>query len=94
MRSLRVSFLSFLWTTSRLVAPVGSTVTPTTVFTLPGPAQPASWFENLAVRPNSRILATRGNAPEIRQIDPATGTGDILVSLAPSTVAFNLTGIA
>ena len=70
------------------------TVTPTTVFTLPGPVKPASWFENIAVRPNGHILATRGDAPEIWQINPATGTGALLVSLAPSTGAFNLTGIA
>ncbi|KAK4044377.1 hypothetical protein C8A01DRAFT_42812 [Parachaetomium inaequale] len=65
--------------------------TPTTIFTLPGPVAPASWFENLAVRPNGLILATRGDAPEIWQIDPATGQGALLVSVAG---AFNLTGIA
>ena len=65
--------------------------TPTTIFTLPGPVLPASWFENLAVRPNGKILATRGDAPEIWQIDPATGQGALLVSVAG---AFNLTGIA
>lgn len=71
-----------------------ATVTPTTLFTLPGAVKPSSWFENLAVRPNGRILATRGDAAEIWQINPATGTGALLVSLAPSTGAFNLTGIA
>ncbi|KAK4156616.1 hypothetical protein C8A00DRAFT_30469 [Chaetomidium leptoderma] len=65
--------------------------TPTTIFTLPGPVAPASWFENLAVRPNGLILATRGDAPEIWQIDPATGQGALLVSV---TGAYNLTGIA
>jgi hypothetical protein len=65
--------------------------TPTTLFTLPGPAAPQSWFENLAVRPNGLILATRGDAPEIWQIDPATGAGALLVTV-PDT--FNLTGIA
>jgi len=78
----------------RLATPAIGTVTPTTIFTLPGPAQPSSWFENLAVRPNGKILATRGDAPEIWQINPATGTGALFVSLAPSTGAFNLTGIA
>jgi sugar lactone lactonase YvrE len=43
------------------------------------------------VRPNGLILATRGDAPEIWQIDPATGQGALLVSV---TGAFNLTGIA
>lgn len=65
--------------------------TPTTIFTLPGPANPSSWFENLTVRPNGLILATRGDAPEIWEIDPATGQGALLVSV---TGAFNLTGIA
>jgi hypothetical protein len=65
--------------------------TPTTIFTLPGPVQPASWFENMAVRPNGKILATRGDAPEIWQIDPATGQGSVLVTV-PDT--FNITGIA
>lgn len=64
---------------------------PTTVFTVPGPILPGSWFENLAVRPNGKILATRGDAPEIWQIDPATGQGALLVSVAG---AYNLTGIA
>ncbi|KAK3389688.1 hypothetical protein B0H63DRAFT_445864 [Podospora didyma] len=66
-----------------------STVTP--IFTVPGPLLPGSWFENLAVRPNGLILATRGDAPEIWQIDPATGQGALLVSVSG---AFNLTGIA
>ena len=65
--------------------------TPTTIFTLPGPLLPGSWFENLAVRPDGKILATRGDAPEIWQIDPSTGHGALLVSV---TGAFNLTGIA
>jgi hypothetical protein len=75
----------FLWlaTSSAL-----STITP--IFELPG-SLPSSWFENLAVRPNGLILATRGDAPEIWQIDPSTGVGSILVSV---TGAFNLTGIA
>ncbi|KAH6854110.1 hypothetical protein B0I37DRAFT_22170 [Chaetomium sp. MPI-CAGE-AT-0009] len=71
--------------------PILALSTPTPVFTLPGPIAPASWFENLAVRPNGLILATRGDAPEIWQIDPATGEGALLVSV---TGAFNLTGIA
>ncbi|KAL1837707.1 hypothetical protein VTJ49DRAFT_3504 [Mycothermus thermophilus] len=63
----------------------------TTIFTVPGPTLPGSWFENLAVRPNGKILATRGDAPEIWQIDPASGSGSLLVNV---TGAYNLTGIA
>ncbi|KAL2271414.1 hypothetical protein VTJ83DRAFT_785 [Remersonia thermophila] len=63
----------------------------TTLFTVPGPTLPGSWFENVAVRPNGNILATRGDAPEIWQIDPATGSGALLVNV---TGAYNLTGIA
>ncbi|KAK4098807.1 hypothetical protein N658DRAFT_431286 [Parathielavia hyrcaniae] len=79
--------------TALLLSPLSSLAlsTPVPIFTLPGPVQPASWFENMAVRPNGRILATRGDAPEIWQIDPATGEGALLVSVAG---AFNLTGIA
>lgn len=65
-----------------------------TFFTLPGPTQPASWFENMVVRPNGRILATRGDAPEIWHINPSTGVGEVIVSLPPSTGAYNLTGIS
>ncbi|KAK4236325.1 hypothetical protein C8A03DRAFT_35802 [Achaetomium macrosporum] len=65
--------------------------TPTTLFTLPGPVAPQSWFENLAVRPNGLILATRGDAAEIWQIDPSTGDGVLLVTVAGT---YNLTGIA
>ncbi|KAK0638600.1 hypothetical protein B0T16DRAFT_308508, partial [Cercophora newfieldiana] len=61
------------------------------LFALPGPPLPGSWFENLAVRPNGAILATRGDAPEIWQIDPSTRTGSRLVSVEG---AFNLTGIS
>jgi hypothetical protein len=70
--------------------PILALSTPTPVFSVPG-ASNTSWFENLAVRPNGLILATRGDAPEIWQIDPATGSGALLVSVAG---AFNLTGIA
>ncbi|KAK4443808.1 hypothetical protein QBC34DRAFT_336232, partial [Podospora aff. communis PSN243] len=61
------------------------------IFSIPGPPNPSAWFENLAVRPNGNILATRGDAPEIWQIDPATNTGSLLVSVSG---AFNLTGIS
>ncbi|EAQ92938.1 hypothetical protein CHGG_01173 [Chaetomium globosum CBS 148.51] len=64
--------------------------TPTPIFTLPGTIAPESWFENLAVRPNGLILATRGDAPEIWQINPRTGAGTLLATVADT---FNLTGI-
>lgn len=86
--ALTGTLLHFLLTFSRSTLGLS---TPTTIFTLPGPANPSSWFENLAVRPNGLILATRGDAPEIWQIDPATGQGALLISV---TGAFNLTGIA
>ncbi|GAB1319745.1 hypothetical protein MFIFM68171_09955 [Madurella fahalii] len=82
------SFLTLLFSSP---LPTLAVSTPTTLFTVPGPANPSSWFENLAVRPNGLILATRGDAPEIWQIDPATGQGALLASI---TGAFNLTGIA
>jgi hypothetical protein len=63
----------------------------TTIFSLPGPPLPGAWFENLALRPNGNILATRGDAPEIWQIDPDKRTGSLLVSVPG---AFNLTGIS
>lgn len=79
----RVSFLAPLLLPTLVIS------TPTTIFTLPG-TLPNSWFENLAVRPNGKILATRGDAPEIWQIDPVTSTGALLVSVSG---AYNLTGI-
>lgn len=91
---MRMSFRSAGWLLFLVARPLSTVLalsSPTTIFTLPGPVQPASWFENLAVRPNGLILATRGDAPEIWQIDPATGQGGLLVSVEG---AFNLTGIA
>ncbi|KAK0741393.1 hypothetical protein B0T18DRAFT_432505 [Schizothecium vesticola] len=65
---------------------------PRPIFTLPSPpSSPLSWFESLAARPSGLLLATRGDAPEIWQLDPLTRTGALLVSVAG---AFNLTGIA
>ena len=90
MRSATLALLGMLTKATGVL----SAVITRTIFTLPGPSQPSSWFENLAVRPNGKILATRGDAPEIWQIDPATGDGSVLVSLPPATGAFNLTGIA
>lgn len=38
-----------------------------------------TWFENLAVRSDGSVLATRMDAPEIWAIDPVTQTGEALV---------------
>lgn len=45
-----------------------------------------TWFENLAVRSDGSLLATRMDAPEIWHIDPATNTGDVQVTV-PSTLS-------
>lgn len=45
-----------------------------------------TWFENIAVRSDGSLLATRMDVPEIWQIDPATNTGDVLVTV-PSTLS-------
>ena len=49
-----------------------------------------TWFENLAVRPDGTVLATRMDAPEVWHIDPKKGTGSALVTV-PS--ALSTTGI-
>lgn len=45
-----------------------------------------TWFENLAVRADGSLLATRMDAPEIWHIDPATNDGDVLITV-PSTLS-------
>ncbi|KAH6959781.1 hypothetical protein BKA56DRAFT_501027 [Ilyonectria sp. MPI-CAGE-AT-0026] len=40
-----------------------------------------TWFENLAVRSNGQIIATRMDAPELWLIDPFTKTGHKLVTV-------------
>ena len=42
-----------------------------------------TWFENIAVRSNGLLLATRVDAPEVWQIDPTTGTGSVVVTFPP-----------
>jgi len=63
--------------------------TSTVVFQLPNKG---TWFENLAVRSDGTILATRVDVPEVWIIDPAKKTGSSLLTLpAPFT---SVTGIA
>ncbi|KAI5457144.1 hypothetical protein BGZ63DRAFT_475361 [Mariannaea sp. PMI_226] len=40
-----------------------------------------TWFENITIRPNGTILATRLDVPEIWSINPATSTGSSLCTL-------------
>ncbi|KAM5349387.1 hypothetical protein ACJ41O_005892 [Fusarium nematophilum] len=40
-----------------------------------------TWFENLAVRPNGQVVATRIDSPELWLIDPFTKTGRKLVTV-------------
>jgi hypothetical protein len=82
-----LSLLIILLTTPLTTAALSTT---TRIFTLPFSA-PNSWFENIAVRPSGLLLATRADADEIWQIDPATRSGALLVSVPG---AFNVTGIA
>ncbi|KAK0718571.1 hypothetical protein B0T26DRAFT_752483 [Lasiosphaeria miniovina] len=50
-----------------------------------------SWFENIAVRANGRLLATRIDLPQLWEIDPASGDGAAVVTWpAPIT---SVTGI-
>ncbi|KAI8258225.1 hypothetical protein K4K58_003463 [Colletotrichum sp. SAR11_239] len=55
-----------------------STATTSTVYQL---EHNNTWFENLAVRSNGDILATRLDAPEVWLIEPATGKGRALVTI-------------
>src|SRR5689334_4689821 len=51
-----------------------------------------TFFENIAVRADGILLATRVDAPEVWRIDPTTGEGSVLLTLpAPLSSA---TGIA
>lgn len=53
----------------------------------------STWFENIAIRPNGTLLATRLDVPEVWSIDPATSTGTCLLRLPASEPANALTGI-
>ncbi|KAF7560112.1 hypothetical protein G7046_g4019 [Stylonectria norvegica] len=53
-----------------------------------------SWFENIAIRPNGTLLATRVDTPELWAIDPSTSTGKSLLRLPDSAAPVNgLSGI-
>ncbi|KAJ4323097.1 hypothetical protein N0V84_004497 [Fusarium piperis] len=45
-----------------------------TLFQLP--SKP-TWFENISIRPNGTILATRLDVPEVWAVDPATSSGSL-----------------
>jgi len=62
--------------------------TSTVVFQLP---HKGTWFENLAVRSDGTILATRVDTPEVWIIDPAKGTGSSLLKLPSPFIS--VTGI-
>ncbi|KAF7547853.1 hypothetical protein G7Z17_g7438 [Cylindrodendrum hubeiense] len=40
-----------------------------------------TWFENISIRSNGAVLATRLDVPEVWAIDPATSTGSSLIRL-------------
>ncbi|CAM1511025.1 Fc.00g085380.m01.CDS01 [Cosmosporella sp. VM-42] len=53
-----------------------------------------TWFENISIRSNGTILATRLDVPELWAIDPTTGKGSVLLRLPESAAAAKaLTGI-
>ena len=43
-----------------------------------------TWYENIAVRANGRILATRIDVPELMEIDPTTGEGRSILTIPGS----------
>ncbi|KAH8898358.1 hypothetical protein GQ53DRAFT_636260 [Thozetella sp. PMI_491] len=50
-----------------------------------------SWLENIAVRSDGALLVTRVDVPEVWVIDPAAGTGEMLLTVpSPAT---SITGI-
>lgn len=50
-----------------------------------------TWFENLALRPDGDIIATRMDAPELWLIDPVTREGRNLVTIPGVTGAIGIT---
>ena len=65
-----------------------------TVFQL---TQNETWFENLVVRPNGKILATRIDVPELWSIDPSDNTknaGSLLYTFPNATSLLGITEIA
>lgn len=63
-----------------------------TVYQVPK-SQPNAWLENLAVRPNGQILATRFDVPELWLIDPITGQGQIIYSFPNANALTGITHI-
>jgi hypothetical protein len=41
-----------------------------------------TWAENLAIRPNGKILVTRSDVPELWQVDPSTKTAEMIQRFA------------
>ncbi|KAE8356181.1 hypothetical protein BDV28DRAFT_145366 [Aspergillus coremiiformis] len=59
--------------------------------------QNGTWLENLAVRPNGNILATRLDAPELWQINPTkpkSNSGSLLYTFPNATGLLGITPIA
>lgn len=54
-----------------------------------------TWFENISIRPNGTILATRLDVPEVWAIDPVTSSGSLLfrIPLHKDVPSQALTGI-
>ena len=50
-------------------------------------AEPGSWFENLLVRSNGNILATRLDIPSLYEIDPKSGAAAVIVNFTGVTAA-------
>ncbi|PWY66788.1 hypothetical protein BO70DRAFT_301475 [Aspergillus heteromorphus CBS 117.55] len=53
-----------------------------------------TWFENLAVRADGTLLATRMDVPEVWSLDPATGVGRLLYTFPNATALTGITEIA
>jgi len=54
-----------------------------------------TWFENIAVRSNGTILATRVDVPEVWTIDPVARTGAVLLKLpSPTTSTTGITELS
>ncbi|KAJ4228175.1 hypothetical protein NW759_004255 [Fusarium solani] len=53
-----------------------------------------TWFENLAVRENGAILATRLDVPELWQVQPTTRTGKKLLSIPQITHLLGITEVS
>lgn len=70
--------LTSLWYPIQCFACSNSSASISTVFQL---ETIGTWFENLVIRPNGLILATRVDAPELWSIDPLTRTGSSILSI-------------